>query len=70
VSMIHNGLFEKYPGLRVAFTEGGCGWTTVLLDRMARNAELGTLVLPAHFAAPTAGHIRRDGLRWRFQFAG
>ncbi|MFZ5491936.1 MAG: amidohydrolase family protein [Pseudomonadota bacterium] len=43
VSMIHNGLFEQYPGLRVAFTEGGCGWTTVLLDRMARNAELGMM---------------------------
>ncbi|HCO44281.1 amidohydrolase family protein [Immundisolibacter sp.] len=43
VSMIHNGVFERYPALRVAFAEGGCGWTTVLLDRMARNAELGMM---------------------------
>ena len=43
VSMIHNEIFERYPNLRVAYTEGGCGWTTVLLDRMARNAELGMM---------------------------
>lgn len=42
-SMIHNGLFERFPDLRVTYAEGGCGWTTVLLDRMARNAELGMM---------------------------
>jgi uncharacterized protein len=42
-SMIHNGVFDRFPELRVAFAEGGCGWTTVLLDRMARNAELGMM---------------------------
>lgn len=39
-AMIHAGLFDRLPDLRVAYTEGGCGWTVTLLDRMARNAEL------------------------------
>ncbi len=42
-SMVHSGIFEKYPDLRVAYAEGGCAWTTILLDRMARNAELGMM---------------------------
>jgi hypothetical protein len=25
------------------------------------------LVIGTHFAAPTAGHIRRDGAAWRFE---
>ena len=34
-----------------------------------QHAESGTLILPAHFPAPTAGHIRRHGPAYRFQFA-
>jgi hypothetical protein len=39
-SMIHAGVFEKYPELKVAYTEGGSAWCAIFLDRMARNAEL------------------------------
>jgi len=26
VSMTYNGVFDRYPNLRVAFLEGGCAW--------------------------------------------
>jgi predicted TIM-barrel fold metal-dependent hydrolase len=39
-SMIHSGIFERHPDLKVAYTEGGSSWCTIFLDRMARNAEL------------------------------
>jgi len=32
------------------------------------HAALGTLVLPAHFPAPTAGWIRRHAGAYRFEF--
>lgn len=39
VSFIYDGLLDRLPDLRVAFLEGGCSWTVLLLDRMARDAE-------------------------------
>ena len=39
-SMIHSGIFEQQPDLKVTYTEGGSAWCTIFLDRMARNAEL------------------------------
>lgn len=39
VSMTYNGVFDRYPNLRVAFLEGGCAWVVLLLDRVERNRE-------------------------------
>ncbi|MEX2016128.1 MAG: hypothetical protein WD873_05775, partial [Candidatus Hydrogenedentales bacterium] len=36
-------------------------------DFLARYADTPTLVLGTHFAAVTAGHIRRDGAAYRFE---
>jgi len=33
-------------------------------------AESDTLILPAHFPEPTAGHIKRHGSAYRFDFRG
>jgi hypothetical protein len=33
------------------------------------QADGGALILPAHFPAPTAGHIHRHGPAYRFDFA-
>lgn len=54
-AMVHAGVFERYKDLRVAYAEGGCGWTTVLLDRMARNAELGMMGAHKTFEQYLAG---------------
>ena len=68
--VIHHPLQVKYPEWSSGFCEDPVQSAICRREFVERHAELGTLVLPAHFAAPTAGHIRRDGLRWRFQFAG
>lgn len=37
VSLIYHGVCDRYPGLRFAFLEGGCGWLPFILDRMQRD---------------------------------
>ncbi len=32
--MIFSGVFDRFPRLRVAFLEGGCGWVPFMMDRM------------------------------------
>ncbi|HWP60800.1 MAG TPA: amidohydrolase family protein [Candidatus Acidoferrales bacterium] len=39
VSMTYNGVFDRFPNLRVAFLEGGCAWVVLVLDRIERNRE-------------------------------
>lgn len=34
VSLIYGGVLERFPGLRVAFLEAGCGWVPFWLERM------------------------------------
>ncbi|MGH7775324.1 MAG: amidohydrolase family protein [Candidatus Binatia bacterium] len=36
-SFIYHGVFDRFPELRVAFMEGGCGWLSFLIDRMKRD---------------------------------
>ena len=36
--MIH-GVFERFPRLRVAFLESGCGWVPYLMDRLEESFE-------------------------------
>ena len=37
VAFIYHGVCDRYPNLRLAFLEGGCGWLAFLLDRMERD---------------------------------
>jgi uncharacterized protein len=37
VSLIYHGAMDRFPGLRVAFLEGGCGWLATILDRAERD---------------------------------
>ena len=32
--MVFSGVFDRFPKLRVAFLEGGCGWVPFMMDRM------------------------------------
>jgi predicted TIM-barrel fold metal-dependent hydrolase len=38
-SMMIHGVFERFPGLRVAFLEAGCGWVPYLADRLDESWE-------------------------------
>ena len=41
VSLIYGGVLERFPGLRVAFLEAGCGWLPFWLERMDDHYEKG-----------------------------
>ena len=32
--IIFSGVFDRFPGLRIAFLEGGCGWVPFMMDRL------------------------------------
>ena len=38
-SIIFNGIFDKFPGVRVAFLEGGVAWLLLALERFDRSHE-------------------------------
>jgi predicted TIM-barrel fold metal-dependent hydrolase len=44
--MLFNNLFERYPGLRVAYLEGGPLWFLMALERFSRSYEAGTPINP------------------------
>jgi predicted TIM-barrel fold metal-dependent hydrolase len=37
VSFVYHGALDRFPNLRVAFMEGGCGWLASILDRAERD---------------------------------
>jgi predicted TIM-barrel fold metal-dependent hydrolase len=44
--MVLNNLFDHFPGLRVAYLEGGPLWFLMALERLSRSYEAGTPVNP------------------------
>ena len=44
--MVLNNLFERCPGLRVAYLEGGPLWFLMALERLSRSFEAGTPINP------------------------
>ena len=60
--MVYHGVFRKYPKLRMGFLEGGAGWTSFWMDRMARSHgayfELGK-----NYRGPSAEEQPADFLR-------
>src|SRR5207244_9201172 len=39
-SMVMEGVFEKFPRLRVAYLEAGAGWVPYMMDRLDRSYEV------------------------------
>jgi uncharacterized protein len=44
--MLFNNLFDRFPGLRVAYLEGGPLWFLMALERLSRSYEAGTPINP------------------------
>ena len=38
-SIVWNGVLERFPGIRIAFLEGMCGWLPFVLERMEKEFE-------------------------------
>jgi predicted TIM-barrel fold metal-dependent hydrolase len=46
VSMILNGVYERFPKLRCAYMEAGCGWLPSFLHRIDEHIEMGESEFP------------------------
>jgi predicted TIM-barrel fold metal-dependent hydrolase len=53
VSLFEGGVFQRHPGLRVAFLESGCGWVPYLLWRMEEEFRLWRFQIPEVKDGPT-----------------
>ncbi|MFM8516706.1 MAG: MBL fold metallo-hydrolase [Nevskiaceae bacterium] len=67
--VIHHPLQVKYPEWSAAFCEDRVASAACRRRFVETHADTDTLILPAHFPAPTAGFIRSHGNRWRYSFA-
>lgn len=38
-SMIYSGVFDRFPTLKIAYAEAGCGWVSYLMERMDMEYE-------------------------------
>ncbi len=56
-SMIFEGVPDRFPRLRLAFMEAGCGWVPYLIDRMDRDFEHRSRQAP-HLTKPPSEHVR------------
>jgi predicted TIM-barrel fold metal-dependent hydrolase len=56
-SMIYNGVFDRYPNLRIAYAEAGCGWVPYLLERLDLEYEHRSTQAPACKQLPSE-HLR------------
>jgi predicted TIM-barrel fold metal-dependent hydrolase len=59
LSMIVHGVFERFPRLRVAYLEAGCGWLPSWLHRIDEQLELASLEFPELSMNATA-YFRRN----------
>jgi uncharacterized protein len=59
-SMVFNGVFHRYPRLRVAYLEAGAGWVPYLMDRMDYEAEARAEQWP--YPEPPSAVIRRGNV--------
>jgi predicted TIM-barrel fold metal-dependent hydrolase len=46
--MMVDGVFDRFPKLRIGFMEGGTAWIPLVLDRLERELEYGGLKLKRH----------------------
>ena len=58
-ALISGGVFERHPGLRVAFLESGCGWVSYFLDRMHEHWEKRGDWIPDGWKRPPRDYLER-----------
>ena len=68
--LLHTPLQCACPQLSTRFCADPVLSRATRLAFLEQEARSGRLVIPAHFPAPSAGHIERDGAAFRFRYAG
>ncbi len=58
-ALVGGGVMDKFPKLRFAFLEAGCGWVPYWLDRLDEHAELMPAYVPMLKRPPSS--VVRDG---------
>jgi uncharacterized protein len=58
VSMLCHGVFERFPKLRVAYLEAGCGWLPSWLHRIDEHLEIGSSEFPDLTKRPSEYFMR------------
>jgi predicted TIM-barrel fold metal-dependent hydrolase len=58
VSMIAGGVFERFPKLRCAYMEAGCGWLPSWLHRIDEQFEI--TGMPAHLSMNATEYFQRN----------
>lgn len=66
--MVHHPIQFHYPGWNSGFCNDPVMARETRRAFLERSAETDLLVGPAHFAAPTFGHVKRDGDAYHFAF--
>lgn len=56
-SMIYNGVFDRFPELRIAYAEAGCGWVPYLMERLDMEYEHRSSQAPECKSLPSE-HLR------------
>jgi hypothetical protein len=65
---MHTALQCAEPQLNSCFCIDAAASRAMRRHFLERNADASTLIIPAHFPTPTAGHIRSRGAAFRFCF--
>ncbi len=68
--LFHHPLQLRHPGWSTRFCADPDAARATRLRLLDRWADSGTLILPAHFPAPTAGHVLRCADHFAFRFDG
>ena len=62
VSIVMSGAPEKFPELKLAFLEAGCGWTVYMLDRMDERFHLRGRVDAPLLVKPPSEYVRSGNI--------
>jgi glyoxylase-like metal-dependent hydrolase (beta-lactamase superfamily II) len=66
--LMHHPLQLRYPDWSTRFCADPATARTTRRDFLARHADTGTLIFPAHFPSPTGGFVERRGDHYCFRF--
>jgi predicted TIM-barrel fold metal-dependent hydrolase len=54
-SIVYNGIFDRFPGVRIAFLEGGIAWLLLCLERFHSSHETHFQYMPSDQYGPREG---------------